>query len=188
MRTIEVSWLYKHDYLPLGRLGGSTHGNIRWVSKQSLKENSIGFYIFISEEKMYFQPVYYLIDEYEAKEELNYKISLTTTRCNYGGRRYWFICPLIFNQIRCGRRVGVLYMGDKYFGCRHCRNICYSRNENRRHKFQWMAMQWQLEEKEEALEKSILTKRRWYDGRPTKIQRKLSMIKRKLYGVDRSFY
>lgn len=188
MKTIEISWLYKHDYLPLGKLGGSTKGSIEWADKWSSKKSSIGFYIFISEDKMHFQLVYCLIDKYGTREELDYKISFTATRCNYGGRRYWFLCPLVFNEKWCGRRVGVLYMGDKYFGCRHCRNISYSRNENRRHKLQWIAKLWQAEEENEVLENAILTKRRWYDGRPTKTLRKLLMVKKKLYGNNLSFY
>ncbi len=67
------------------------------------------------------------------KEDLDYRIPLTTTPCNLGGKRYWFICPWQVNGTYCGRRVGVLYKGTKYFACRHCHNLTYSsRNQNRR--------------------------------------------------------
>ncbi|MCA9947859.1 MAG: hypothetical protein KC449_30465, partial [Anaerolineales bacterium] len=47
--------------------------------------------------------------------------------CNFGGHRYWFICPLTANGRYCGRRVGKLYLapGSRYFACRHCQNLTY---------------------------------------------------------------
>lgn len=59
------------------------------------------------------------------QETVRDKINLTTTPCNYGGCRVWFICP------ECGRRVACLYAPGKYFRCRHCWRITYeSRNES----------------------------------------------------------
>lgn len=49
------------------------------------------------------------------------RIIITHTVPNYGGKRYWFICP------GCKRRVGVLYIiehGD-IFKCRDCYNLIY---------------------------------------------------------------
>ncbi len=61
-----------------------------------------------------------------SQESFDYKIHLATTNPNYGGKRWWFICPIA----GCGKRVGVLYMGSKYFACRHCYNVAYpSQNE-----------------------------------------------------------
>ncbi len=61
-----------------------------------------------------------------SSEGFDYKIRLTTTNPNYGGKRWWFVCPIV----GCSKRVGVLYMGSKYFACRHCYNIAYeSQNE-----------------------------------------------------------
>lgn len=99
------------------------------------------------------------------KKSFNYKVQLTTTPCYYGGVRYWFICPL-----GCGRRVGVLYGGGDYFGCRHCYNLTYSsRNENLRIKydptFRFLSLVKRLEELEQTI------KRRVYAGNPTKKQR-----------------
>ena len=60
--------------------------------------------------------------------DIDYRIPLATTLCNYGGVRYWFICPLIVNGQLCGKRVGVLYKPDfsNYFGCRSCFNLTYT--------------------------------------------------------------
>jgi hypothetical protein len=56
-----------------------------------------------------------------AWERLEYPIPLETTACHYGGVRYWFTCP----ALGCGRRVAKLYLGDKYFACRHCYQLAY---------------------------------------------------------------
>ena len=45
-------------------------------------------------------------------------ISFSWTRCNYG-MRPWFVCP------ECKKRVAILYVGGKYFLCRHCYDLCY---------------------------------------------------------------
>lgn len=52
-------------------------------------------------------------------EEVSETVRLTTTRCNYGGCRPWFVCP------NCFGRVGKLYSAGKYFLCRHCYNLVY---------------------------------------------------------------
>jgi len=54
-------------------------------------------------------------------------IQVSVDERNFGGVRYWFICPLVINGRPCGRRVGKLYLppGGKYFGCRHCYNLTY---------------------------------------------------------------
>ena len=59
--------------------------------------------------------------------KLDYKAKLINTPCNFGGVRYWFICPLITNGRPCGKKVSKLYLagGSKYFGCRHCHSLTY---------------------------------------------------------------
>jgi hypothetical protein len=46
------------------------------------------------------------------------QIRIQWTRCTYGGERPWFICP-------CGERVGKLYRGSAWLGCRHCAEAIY---------------------------------------------------------------
>jgi hypothetical protein len=47
------------------------------------------------------------------------------------GERPWFICP----DVRCGRRVAVLYGPGRYFLCRHCYDLVYeSQRENEMHR------------------------------------------------------
>lgn len=56
-------------------------------------------------------------------ENIQYKIPVVTTKCNYGGERHWFICPLP----SCRRRSKKLYLHSQgIFICRKCLNIAYS--------------------------------------------------------------
>lgn len=48
-----------------------------------------------------------------------YIAPIVATVPNYGGRRYWFLCP------RCGRRIRSLY-GGRYFLCRTCHGLTYA--------------------------------------------------------------
>lgn len=49
-------------------------------------------------------------------------IELTSTKCNYGGERVWFLCPA------CNIRVGTLYRKplSDVFLCRHCLDLTYN--------------------------------------------------------------
>lgn len=57
-------------------------------------------------------------------------VSLASSKCNYGGCRYWFACP------GCMRRVGVLYRKplNQLFLCRKCNNLTYQLIQYRRSK------------------------------------------------------
>lgn len=64
-------------------------------------------------------------------ESVDEPVTLAWTRCNYGGRRAWFVCPGVKNGVPCGRRVAVLYLDGRYFLCRHCYELTYeSRRED----------------------------------------------------------
>lgn len=58
--------------------------------------------------------------------EVEQDIYLGWTPCNYGGRRPWFTCW-------CGRRVAILYWGERHFLCRKCYGLIHaSVNEGKR--------------------------------------------------------
>jgi len=115
--AFSINFLKKHNKLEEGIL---CSGAITW-SRGGNKTGSIGYKVDT-------------LDEYALKvtlsynhkdEPLEYPVSLTTTAPNYGGVRWWFICP----ANGCGKRVGVLY-GGKIFACRNCHNLAYdSQNE-----------------------------------------------------------
>ena len=58
--------------------------------------------------------------ETEGKEHKDV-YELLTTRCYFGGLRYWFKC-------QCGRRVAKLYMppDSNIFRCRSCHNLTFN--------------------------------------------------------------
>jgi hypothetical protein len=57
----------------------------------------------------------------------DYWVSITTTSCNYGGVRLWFICPGWKNAIACRRRCRKLYLAPRehVFACRVCHGLTY---------------------------------------------------------------
>ena len=52
------------------------------------------------------------------------KVELTSDKVNFGGYRYWFICP------NCSSRCGVLYILQEVCGCNKCLAIAYA-SQNR---------------------------------------------------------
>lgn len=61
------------------------------------------------------------------KTKHSYSVEIQETYPNFGGKRYWFTCPLIVKGIPCNRRVTKLYFppGSHYFGCRECHDLTY---------------------------------------------------------------
>jgi hypothetical protein len=126
-KAITTKFLNKHGYFDY-----SFHnGGISW-SRNGEKTGSIAFAVSMAEgnEHICFQYTYTNNDTGE-KTELDYKVRLVWTPCYFGGRRWWFICPLIVNGYVCNRRVGSLYLANgKYFGCRRCYNLTYRSSQD----------------------------------------------------------
>jgi len=112
---------------------------------------------------------YKTFNDIEGEKDIVCEIKLETTPCRFGGLRYWFICP----GLECGRRVGVLYRKYGVFACRLCHQLSYaSQNENKRMAFLFPGVKNQ--NKIDELEKKI--KRRYYNGKPTRLQRKFERL------------
>lgn len=172
LKKIQVWWLKKYGYLK----SGWQAGGIKWTNGWTGKESNISFYINIFGVDNYLQLVYTQTDYSSGeKQDFDYKIALTTTRCHFGGVRYWFTCPWYANGKYCGRRVGVLYLGGKYFACRYCYDLSYeSRNENRRFRDYPLFFVLGGMRKIEELEQNI--KRKYYRGKLTRKQRVLENL------------
>ena len=167
------------DLKKWGYFEGYKYGPIYWTNKRSGERSSIGITVSVLEDNGYLRIQYTQTDnETSEKKDFDYKADLTTTKCHFGGKRYWFYCPLTRDGRYCGLRVGVLYKGagkDRLFGCRHCCDLSYSsKNEsqviNKNPMFTYM----NLMEKLEKLESKI--KRTTYAGKSTKKQRKLNKL------------
>jgi len=178
-RSVSISFLKKHGYFSEPC---SMSGTIIWKNCFGEKTSSIGIVVSTFEGENYVR-FYYTVTNRSSgeKTEYDYKIQLTTTPCNFGGVRYWFICPLSKNGIYCGRRVAKLYKapGANYFGCRHCYNLSYeSRNESRLGRIGQLGYLLKVEKQYEELYKKV---KRWtYRGRPTKRARKLQILEQKM--------
>ena len=107
-RSVSISFLRKHGYFCGYRSGG-----ISWKNSCGEETSSIGIVVSTLDGDNYvrFQYTTTKRDTGE-KTKYDYKVQLTTTPCNFGGVRYWFICPLSKNGVYCGRRVAKLYSGS----------------------------------------------------------------------------
>jgi len=104
------------------RLFAGASGTLTWASGGGSK-SSIGYFVSGSDDL----PTVTLHYHWRDTEEVRIPIALEATPTQFGGRRWWFICPLIVGDIACNRRVGKLYCppGAKYFGCRKCHELTY---------------------------------------------------------------
>lgn len=180
-RSVSIAFLTKHDYFCGHRPGGIT-----WKNSFGEEMASIGILVSTMNDDSYAKFFYTTTDRHSGeKTDYDYRVSLTTTPCNLGGIRYWFLCPLVLGGGICGRRAGTLYLppGGTYFGCRHCYNLSYeSRNESRLGRLGAMGQILKCDRKHEVLYKKI---KRWtYDGKPTRKARRLRAFEAKLRSVS----
>jgi hypothetical protein len=135
-KSITVKFLNKHGYFD----DDVRWGGMSWT-RNGEKTGSIAFVVSTLNDDEYIRFQYTVTDRFSGeKTNLDYKVRLDSTPCYFGGRRWWFICPLVVNGRACNRRVGVLYLGGgQYFGCRHCQNLTYeSSKENHRFDRIWL--------------------------------------------------
>lgn len=173
VKKISTAFLKKHGYFK-----GWRSGTITWTNNGLWGENksSVGVEVSTSDGVSHLRITYTQTDrDTDKKKEFDYKVPLTTTPCRYGGERYWFLCPLVKNNVHCGRRVGTLYKDGDYFGCRHCYDLCYSSQKtNHRYKMLPLFNVFTIEKKIEELQGQI--KRPYYAGKPTRKERQLEKL------------
>lgn len=115
-RSLDVNRLHREGCLEPGRMGN-------WVWSQDGEEIArIGYR---AEERRIV--LNYRVRLYGGDwESIKQPTQLTYTPCNFGNKRPYFICPGFVNGRACGRRVGKLFSGGRYFLCRHCYNVSYT--------------------------------------------------------------
>ena len=161
---IDIRWLKQQDFL-----SGYKSGVIKWTL--SGREYAVKITISILGRDDHMRLQYTQTESNNEKKDFDYRIVLTTTPCNYGAKRYWFICPLFINGKYCGRRVGTLYKAGDYFGCRHCYNLTYrSRNINKNQFHRIIYLEAEIDKL------SAKMKREHYAGKPTKLQDRLRKV------------
>jgi hypothetical protein len=107
------------------KLGTTLSGEITWPPG-AWEGNRVGCEVSMLDEAAAWLRLFYTFTA--ASAGVDYRVTLTTTRPHYGGLRWWLVCPLAVNGVRCNRRVGKLYLppGGRYFGCRRCHRLTYA--------------------------------------------------------------
>jgi hypothetical protein len=97
-------------------------GTLTWTWRNG-GESSIGYYVTGATDG----PTVHLHYRWRDTEDVNIPVRLEAAPTRFGGRRWWFICPLIGCGIACNRRAGKLHLppGAKYFGCRNCHDLTH---------------------------------------------------------------
>ena len=157
LKKVEIWWLKKNDYLV-----GLKNGIIEW--KNPFGKSRIGITVSTMDDDHYIQFRYTQTELNGEKKDFDYKVGLTSTACNYGNKRWWFVCPLKIDGVSCGRRVGVLYKNGDYFGCRHCHDLTYqSKKESRSSKNYYLTRLLTTQMRIEKIQEEM--KREYYAGK-----------------------
>jgi hypothetical protein len=112
---------------PVDYEGAVWQGTLHWSNVATGEEkSSIGYIIERRGDRCLVRLQYRRTGRGE-EQKMDYRVPMTYTVPNFGGRRWWFICPLVVNDRKCGRRIGKLHLppGARYFGCRHCHDLTY---------------------------------------------------------------
>jgi len=162
-----------------GLLRGGQSGTFTWKSSFSGHKDTIS-YIANMGERPNIRVIYTTTKKRTGEKfDFDYQIRLTSTQCNYGGKRFWFICP------HCSRRAGIVYLAGRYdrFVCRDCSDLTYdSRNESRLGRFGQLGYMLKAERQYEELYSTI---KRWtWRGRPTRKAIKLKALEAKMANYE----
>lgn len=181
-KSIDMTFLHRNGYLDSPWPQG-----IVWTNRFGQETASMTVVPHLSGDDSYIRFVYTMVDRNTSEEtDFDYNVPLVSTPCNFGGVRWWFVCPPSVDG-GCGRRVAALYRAPlrDYYACRHCLDLSYaSRNESRRGRFGRMGYYMTLCRRMEKLREQT---HRWtYDGRPTRKARRLRALTARLsaYGSE----
>jgi len=126
--TVEKAWqIDMKTFSKKVNLESYSCGNITWNSALGNKA-SIGWSVNDSHSiRLYYTNTNY----YGVKRNFDYEVRIETTPCNYGGKRWWFLCPV------CFRRCRVIYLppGQGVFACRICHNLSYKSQQEGKNYF-----------------------------------------------------
>ena len=126
-RTVEDCWILDLDEVPLGDTANPLTCGVLQVIRINGHEFPLPIrYDFVEEEGPYLDITYPRGTRY-AQEQVKERLTLLSTRPNYGGARWYFSCPFTTEGERCGERVKKLYLPpeERHFGCRECHDLTY---------------------------------------------------------------
>lgn len=148
-----------------GCLKESQSGVITWTT--TFRENKVAYDICLYGDSPYMRLHYTSTDHWNGNIAQDYRISLTRSQCQFGGYRWWFLCPY------CCQKVATLMdPGKGQYGCRSCLKLCYYSQQRSYHgRIGPLKRMIDIQEKYERLRKAV--KRMYYRGKPTKELRRL---------------
>ncbi len=153
----------------IGFIDGYKSGHLTWKNTHTRATSSIA--ISFSETDLIARLTYNSTDLRDGtKIQLNYPVELETTPCYFGGKRYWFLCPILIDGDICGARVRVLYCKGLYFGCRDCHKLTYASQNVDHHSF-YAPLYQDMRNTNKAIRLKQTIKRPYYNGTPTKKMR-----------------
>lgn len=164
VKSFSTFFLNKHKKLESGT---ATLGNSIIWSRNGKETGRINYDVSITDSDSYVRLKYKLRRWGEEEwRSIDYRIPLEAIPCHFGGKRWYFRCPLTKNGCFCDRRVAFLYEVGDYFGCRHCADLTYeSCNESKRMRgWPWKI----LTDAWKADELMAEVKVKYYNGKPTR--------------------
>ncbi len=161
---ISLSWLRKR-----GCLKGGSSGVITWTS--TFRKEQIGYDIYLYGDSPYMRLHYISRNYWDNGTTYDYRVRLLKTRCQFGGYRWWFICPY------CYRKAMILMdPGKGQYGCRICLQLSYFTRQRSYHgHIGPLKRMIDLQEKYHRLRESV--KKLYYRGKLTKKTKKLLAYK-----------
>jgi hypothetical protein len=127
--TVEESVALSTRHL---KLGSDSSGAWTWTSSKGVRV-SVRYVIYWGIES----PTLSLRHRWGEHLDLRTTLSREATSMNFGGERWWFICPLEMNGAPCENRVAKIYLppAANHFGCRKCHKLTYQSCQEA-HRFQ----------------------------------------------------
>ena len=105
-----------------GRLVPGAAGTVTWTTG-GVDRSAVGYAVDGSADA----PRVIFDYRWRDAEDVRLSVWLEASPMRFGGRRWWFVCPLVVNGRACNRRACKLYLppGGRYFGCRTCHRLTY---------------------------------------------------------------
>lgn len=169
-KNIDINFLKKYWYLD--KWVNFKSWNLYWTKNNW--ESNWNIWIEINKwENNWYIRVYFTQTSYDwVKKQLDYKINLVSTPCNYWWVRYWFLCPCKSN--RCSK----LYLQNNWiFASRETLNLCYDeQKKSKRRRYLWFIM-WDALTKILVIQKNM--KYPYRNWKPTKKMQRILRLDEK---------
>jgi hypothetical protein len=154
---------------------GFDSGEYRWWYMDKMDGKMCYSITMDSEEYGTLRLSYKIRNRYEEEyKNFDCPVEVVSSKCNYGGYRYWMICPLVKRGVPCRNRVSKLYLSasSPYFGCRDCLELTYESKSKNYHD----PLLKELNHMFKYSELANQTKRLYYDGKLTRKALKLARM------------